>query len=267
MSKPLAHESLKLIRHKMRPTIRDYIPLIFDEFVEMHGDRAFADDSAICGGIALLRGVPVTVIGHDKGRNLEERKKTNFAMAHPEGYRKAMRLVRQAEKFHRPVIFFVDTPGAYAGVGAEERGQGIAIAENLYDLIDVRTPMVMCVLGEGGSGGALALGVCDKVGMLSNALYSVLSPKAFASLVWKDPSKENQAADIMRITADDLKQLGVIDAIVEEPVGGAHRSPRVTGMHLKHFLMDSIEELMEKPVDILLENRYDKFRKIGVYHE
>lgn len=241
--------------------------MIFDDFMELHGDRMFADDKAICGGIALLDGLPVTVIGHDKGRDLEERKQTNFAMAHPEGYHKALRLAHQAEKFGRPIVFFVDTPGAFCGIGAEERGQSGAIAQCLFELIDVKVPMVMVVIGEGGSGGALALGVCDRVAMLSNALYSILSPKGFASLVWKDPQREDEAADIMKITPEDLKELGVIDEIIPEAPGGAHRNHRLTATNLKRYIVSAIDGLRQMPLQQLLDTRYDKFRKMGQFNE
>ena len=209
-------EKMELIRNKNRPTLRDYIPIIFDNFIEFHGDRHYGDDNAILGGIATLNGVPVTVIGEVRGKNLNENKKVNFGMPHPEGYRKALRLAKQAEKFNRPVIFFIDTPGAFCGIGAEERGQGEAIAKNLEELMVLKTPIISIVLGEGESGGALAIGVCDELAMLENALYSVVSPTAFASILWKDNSKEKEATAIMHITAQDLKELGVCETIIPE---------------------------------------------------
>jgi acetyl-CoA carboxylase carboxyl transferase subunit alpha len=260
-------EKMELIRNKNRPTIKDYIPLIFDDFIELHGDRLYGDDSAIMGGIATLDGVPVTVIAEVKGKNLNENKKSNFAMPHPEGYRKALRLCKQAEKFHRPVIFFIDTPGAFCGIGAEERGQGEAIAKNLMELMTLKTPIISIVLGEGGSGGALALGVCDELAMLENSIYSVVSPRGFASILWKDASKEKEAAEIMHITAQDLKSLDVCETIIEEPAGGAHTDLYKISENIKKYLVKKTSEKMQKTLDVLLNERYTKFRKIGVFEE
>ncbi|MBQ8298042.1 MAG: acetyl-CoA carboxylase carboxyltransferase subunit alpha [Ruminococcus sp.] len=262
-----AFERLQLIRHKYRPTIRDYIPLIFTDFYEMHGDRLCGDDGAIIGGIARLDGRPVTIIAEVKGRDINENKKCNFAMPHPEGYRKALRLARQAEKFHRPVICFIDTPGAFCGVAAEERGQGEAIARNLAEFMTLRTPVVSIVLGEGGSGGALALGVCDELAMLENAVYSVISPRGFASILWKDASREQEACDIMKITAEDLVKLGVAEAIIEEPLGGAHNDLDKISENIKEYLSHKIPEKCQKDIDVLLKERYTKFRKIGQFSE
>ena len=192
MNKLTTWERIELIRNKERPTLRDYIPLVFEEFIELHGDRYYGDDGAIIGGIATLGGTPVTVVGQLKGKTIEENKRANFAMAHPEGYRKALRLMRQAEKFHRPIICFIDTPGAFCGIEAEERGQGEAIAKNLFEMMGLKTPVVSIVLGEGGSGGALGLGVCDRLAMLENAVYSVISPRGCASILWKDASREKR---------------------------------------------------------------------------
>ncbi|MDR3645142.1 MAG: carboxyltransferase subunit alpha, partial [Clostridia bacterium] len=197
-------DRIEIIRNKDRPTVRDYIPMIFEEYFELHGDRYFADDGAITGGIAFFRGRPVTVIGMVKGKSLEENKKSNFAMPHPEGYRKALRLMKQAEKFNRPVICLIDTPGAYAGIAAEERGQGEAIAKNIFELTRLKTPVISIITGEGGSGGALALAVCDELAMLENAVYSVISPRGFASILWKDGSREKEAAELLKMTAADL---------------------------------------------------------------
>lgn len=262
-----AFERLNLIRHKDRPTIRDYIPLVFTDFFEMHGDRLFGDDGAIIGGIARLDNQPVTIIAEVKGRDLNENKKCNFAMPHPEGYRKALRLARQAEKFHRPVICFIDTPGAYPGVAAEERGQGEAIAKNLAEFMILRTPIISIVLGEGGSGGALALGVCDELAMLENAVYSVISPRGFASILWKDASREQEACNIMKITAEDLVKLGVAEAIIEEPAGGAHNDLDKISENIKEYLSDIIAKKCQKDIDVLLKERYTKFRKIGEFQE
>lgn len=262
-----AWERMSIIHNKNRPTIRDYIPLIFKDFYELHGDRLFGDDHAIIGGIASFKGRPVTILSHVKGKNIEENKDTNFAMPHPEGYRKALRLARQAEKFHRPVICFVDTPGAFCGVAAEERGQGEAIAKNLLEFSRLKTPVVTIVLGEGGSGGALALGVCDQLAMLENAVYSVISPRGCASILWKDASREQEAANILRITADDLLELGVAEAIIEEPAGGAHNNCNQMAENISDYLEGVLPGLCDTPVDTLLENRYQKFRKIGEFVE
>ncbi|SDN82433.1 acetyl-CoA carboxylase carboxyltransferase subunit alpha [Acetanaerobacterium elongatum] len=263
MSKLTAWERIEIVRTPGRPTVKDYIPMIFDSFIECHGDRLYSDDEAVIGGIARLNGRPVTVIGQVKGKNLEENKKSNFAMAHPEGYRKALRLAKQAEKFKRPVIFFIDTPGAFCGVGAEERGQGEAIARNLYELSTLATPIVSVVLGEGGSGGALALGVCDELAVLENAVYSVISPRGFASILWKDSTKEREAANILKITAEDLLRLGICENIIREPEGGAHNNPQQTAQNIKNYLEKSLKNFSEISIDSLLTNRYYKYRKIG----
>jgi len=214
-----------------------------------------------------VHGISVTVLGQVKGHDLEENKKTNFSCPHPEGYRKALRLARQAEKFHRPIICFIDTPGAFCGVAAEERGQGEAIARNLFEFSRLKTPVISIVLGEGGSGGALALGVCDTLGMLENAVYSVISPRGFASLLWKDASREKEAAEQMHMKAEDLMEYGVCDAIIPEAAGGAHMSPEVTAGNIADFILDSLKKLSKKSVANLLEARYNKFRKIGVFEE
>ncbi|MDF2566645.1 MAG: accA, partial [Oscillospiraceae bacterium] len=250
-----------------RPTIKDYIPLIFDNFYEMHGDRFFGDDSAIMGGVAKLNGVNVTVIAQVKGKNIEENKKANFAMPHPEGYRKALRLAKQAEKFSRPVICFIDTPGAFCGVAAEERGQGEAIAKNLFEFISLKVPIISIVLGEGGSGGALALGVCDELAMLENAIYSVISPRGFSSILWKDDSREKEAAQIMKITAEDLLELGVCEKILVEPAGGAHNNPQRMAETMTEYLNETLKKLLKKDLANLLDSRYNKFRKIGEFEE
>ncbi len=258
---------LALIREKERPNILQYLQIIFDAALEMHGDRLYADDQAVWGGIALLNGKPVTVIGHHKGMTLQENNVTNFAMAHPEGYRKAERLIRQAVKFKRPVIYLIDTPGAFCGIGAEERGVGEAIAVCLRDHMTYETPMISVVIGEGGSGGALAFSVCDRLGMLSHALFSVISPRGFASLLWKDPSRELEAADVAKITAFDLKQLGICDEIIPEAGLGAHDKPIMTGLNIKAFIEDGLEELRHVDLSDMLNQRYEKFRQIGAYLE
>ena len=265
--KRTAWERLQLIHTKGRPTIKDYIPQIFTDWYEMHGDRLFGDDRAIIGGLARLDGNPVTIIAEVKGRDINENKNCNFAMPHPEGYRKALRIARQAEKFHRPVICFIDTPGAFCGVAAEERGQGEAIAKNIAEFMTLRTPIISIVLGEGGSGGALALGVCDELAMLENAEYSVLSPRGFASILWKDASREQEASEIMKITAEDMVRLGVAEAIIEEPLGGAHNDLDKISENIHEDLSQKIPEKCKKDIDVLLKERYTKFRKIGAFTE
>ena len=260
-------QKLDLLKNLGRPTIHDYIPLIFNDFIEFHGDRYFSDDPAIVGGICLLDGVPVTVVSQVRAKDIAELQRINFSMPHPEGYRKSMRLAKQAEKFRRPVICFIDTPGAYCGVGAEERGQGEAIARSLHDFMMLKTPVISIVLGEGGSGGALALGVCDELAMLENALYSVISPKGFASILWKDGSREREAAELMKITAEDLKGFGVCDKIIAEPEGGAAKDINFTAQNIKSWLGDSVKKLMNENFNDLPEKRYQKFRKIGVFTE
>ena len=260
-------QKLDLLKNLGRPTIRDYIPLIFNDFIEFHGDRYFSDDPAIVGGICLLNGVPVTVVSQVRAKDIAELQRINFSMPHPEGYRKSLRLAGQAEKFKRPVICFIDTPGAYCGVGAEERGQGEAIARSLHDFMMLKTPVISVVLGEGGSGGALALGVCDELAMLENALYSVISPKGFASILWKDGSREREAAELMKITADDLKNFGVCDKIIAEPEGGAAKDISFTAQNIKSWLSETVNKLMKEDYNVLPEKRYQKFRKIGVFTE
>ena len=262
-----AWDRLGIVHDKNRPTVNDYIPAIFTRFMEFHGDRYYGDDAAIIGGIGFLSDTPVTVIAQVKGRNIEENKRTNFSMPHPEGYRKAMRLAKQAEKFKRPVICLVDTPGAYCGVEAEERGQGEAIARNLYEFMTLDTPVISVVLGEGGSGGALALAVCDELAMLENALYSVISPRGAASILWKDGSKEREACEILKITAEDLTRFGVCDKIIQEPDGGAQNSPEQTADSIYEYLVDAVARLKSTDPRELLERRYQKFRKIGMFTE
>ena len=267
MNKLTTWERIELIRNKERPTLRDYIPLAFVGIIGLHGDRYYGDDGAIIGGIATLGGTPVTVVGQLKGKTIEENKRANFAMAHPEGYRKALRLMRQAEKFHRPIICFIDTPGAFCGIEAEERGQGEAIAKNLFEMMGLKTPVVSIVLGEGGSGGALGLGVCDRLAMLENAVYSVISPRGCASILWKDASREKEAAQVLRMTAEDLKEFGVCDDILAEPMGGAHKQPKLMAHTSRDYLPTTVGAPQETSVEELLENRYHKFRKIGEFSE
>ncbi len=267
MSTLTAWERMQIVRNKQRPTVNDYIPLIFDEFFECHGDRLFGDDGAILGGIASVQGTPVTVIAEVKGRNIDENKAANFAMPHPEGYRKALRLAKQAEKFNRPIICFIDTPGAFCGIDAEKRGQGEAIAKNLMEFMTLKTPIVSIVLGEGGSGGALARGVCDELAMMENSLYSVISPRGFASILWRDAQREQEACNIMKITAEDLKKLGICDTIINEPFGGAHNDVRQSAENITEYLCNVLAKKTQIDIDVLLNERYTKFRKIGVFEE
>ena len=250
-----------------RPTIRDYIPLLFKEFTELHGDRYFGDDPAIIGGIGLFNDSPITIISQVRAKDIEGLTKINFSMPHPEGYRKALRLAKQAEKFRRPVLCFIDTPGAYCGVGAEERGQGEAIARNLHEFMMLKTPVISIVLGEGGSGGALAIGVCDELAMLENALYSVISPKGFASILWKDGAREREAAELMKITAEDLHNFGICDHIVAEPEGGAVNNVELTASNITGWLNGALSRLTAENYDNLPEKRYQKFRKMGAFKE
>ncbi|MCY6958145.1 acetyl-CoA carboxylase carboxyltransferase subunit alpha [Clostridium brassicae] len=256
-------DKLTLARVLERPTSLDYIQGIFDSFIELHGDRYYKDDPAIIGGLAKLNGMPVTVIGQQKGRNVKENIKRNFGMPNPEGYRKALRLMKQAEKFKRPVICFIDTPGAFPGMGAEERGQGEAIAKNLMDMASLKTPIISIVIGEGGSGGALALSVGDEIWMLEHSVYSVLSPEGFASILWKDASRVKEAAAIMKITAQDLKNYGMIDKVIEEPQGGAHKNPdEIISRVKEHLLKVPFKERLEN-IEETLSERYSKFRNVG----
>ncbi|HKL79120.1 MAG TPA: acetyl-CoA carboxylase carboxyltransferase subunit alpha [Mobilitalea sp.] len=255
-------EKVKLARMPLRPTGLDYIERIFDGFLEMHGDRLYRDDQAIVGGVAFLGSIPVTVIAQQKGRNTKEKIARNFSMPHPEGYRKALRLMRQAEKFHRPVICFIDTPGAFCGLGAEERGQGQAIATNLADMMLLKTPIISIVISEGGSGGALALGVADKVYMLEHAIYSILSPEGFASILYKDSTRAEQASKDMKLTAQDLFQFGIIDGIIPEPTGGAHNDFDFMMKNVKSLLESDLQILLGQQIEEVMEQRYIKFRNM-----
>lgn len=255
-------EKIKLARMPLRPTGLDYIERIFEGFIELHGDRFYGEDRAIVGGIAFFNDIPVTVIAQQKGRNTKENITRNFSMPHPEGYRKALRLMKQAEKFSRPVICFIDTPGAFCGIGAEERGQGEAIASNLAQMMMLKTPVISVVISEGGSGGALAIGVADRVYMLEHAIYSILSPEGFASILYKDASKAETAANDMKLTAQDLYRLGVIDGIIPEPAGGAHNDYDFAAGKVRDIIERDLNELMALPVDELRERRYRKFRNI-----
>lgn len=260
-------QRVELARMAERPTTLDYIPCIFEDFMELHGDRNFKDDPAIVGGLAFLNGEPVTVIGQQKGRNTKENVYRNFGMPHPEGYRKALRFMKQAEKFNRPIITFIDTTGAYCGIGAEERGQGEAIARNLMEMSTLRVPLISIVIGEGGSGGALALGVGNKVYMLENSIYSILSPEGFATILWKDAGRAKEAAEMMKITAKDLEEFGIIDEVIEEPVGGAHKDIELTAANIKQNIEKALEELNTLSTSELQQQRYEKFRDMGQYME
>ncbi|WP_057976450.1 acetyl-CoA carboxylase carboxyltransferase subunit alpha [Caloramator mitchellensis] len=262
-----AWDKVQIARKLERPTSLDLIDKIFDNFIEFHGDRLFKDDEAIVGGIALLDGKPVTVIGQQKGRNTQENIRRNFGMPNPEGYRKALRLMKQAEKFNRPIICFVDTPGAFCGIGSEERGQGEAIAKNLFEMSGIKTPIITLIIGEGGSGGALALAVADRVWMLEHSIYSILSPEGFASILWKDATRAKEAASYMKLTAQDHLEFGIIDKIIKEPIGGAHKDIEKTSESIKENLIKELETLKECEIETLLKNRYDKFRKIGKFIE
>ncbi len=257
----------QLARHPKRPYTLDLINYLFTDFKELHGDRAYADDKAIVGGLARFRGQSVVIIGHQKGRNTKENILRNFGMPRPEGYRKALRLMRMAEKFGLPIITFIDTPGAYPGIGAEERGQSEAIARNLYEMAKLRTPIVCTVVGEGGSGGALAIGVGDRVMMLQYATYSVISPEGCASILWKSAEKAADAADAMGITAERLKSLGLIDQIIPEPLGGAHRDMEEAARLIGNALQAQLTELTGLNVDELLEQRYERIMDFGQFEE
>lgn len=258
-----AVQKMQLARHPARPTTLDYIKAIFKDFIELHGDRAYKDDLAIVGGIASLNQIPVTVVGHQKGKDTKDNIARNFGMPHPEGFRKGLRLMQQANKFGRPIIAFIDTPGAYPGGAAEERGQGEAIARNLLEMAGFRVPIICIVIGEGGSGGALALGVGNRVLMLENSIYSVISPNGAASILWKDASKADQAAEAMKITAQDLLAMEIIDEIIPEPRGGAHRDHEQQAASIQESLWKHLQQLIEMSEGELKEDRYQKYRKMG----
>lgn len=260
-------DRVQVARHPSRPTTRDYIQLLCTEFIELHGDRLYGDDAAIIGGIALFEGKPITIIGHQRGIDTKENIKRNFGMPHPEGYRKALRLMKQAEKFNRPIICMIDTKGAYPGKAAEERGQSEAIARNLVEMAGLKVPVISVVIGEGGSGGALALGVANHIHMLENSTYSVISPEGAASILWKDASLAKQAAEAMKITAPDLKKMEIIDTVITEVHGGAHKNIEAQAMYLKETLITSLKELENLTPEELIENRYVKFKNIGEFKE
>ncbi|MFR4520798.1 MAG: acetyl-CoA carboxylase carboxyltransferase subunit alpha [Fusobacterium sp.] len=258
-------DKVSIARHPERPYAMDYINEITTDFVELHGDRLFGDDSAVVGGLCRIDDKKFMVIGIQKGRTVEEKIERNFGMSNPEGYRKALRLMKMAEKFHIPVLTLIDTSGAYPGIEAEERGQGEAIARNLMEMSGLKTPIIAVVIGEGGSGGALALGVADRVYMMEHAVYSVISPEGCAAILFKDGSLAEKAAKNLKISAQNLKKLGVIDDIIPEPFGGAHKNPKCAEINLKKVVLLSISELEKIKIDTLLENRYNKFRHIGFF--
>ena len=266
MAKKTAWDIVMLARDSQRPKAKDYIENIVDDFIEFHGDRCFGDDKSIIGGIGRINGKAVTIIGQEKGSSTKEKMERNFGMTSPEGYRKALRLMKQAEKFHRPVITLVDTPGAYPGIGAEERGQGEAIARSLMEMSRLKTPIISIVIGEGSSGGALAIGVGDKIAMLENSVYSVLSPEGFASILYKDATKNKEASEKMKITAKDLKKLGIIDDIIKEK-DDKKENLEFVSKEMKEYITKTLNKLDKLDVEDLLNLRYEKYRKIGKMEE
>lgn len=266
-SKLTPWQTVQIARHKDRPHTTDYLSLVFDEFVELHGDKLFGDDRAIRVGFATLDGIKVMVLGHQKGRTFQDRTENYFGCAHPEGYRKAMSKMRMAAKYKLPVICFIDTPGAYPGIGAEERGQAQVIAENMYEMSRLETPIICVVIGEGGSGGALGIGVGDRVAVLENAYYSVISPEGCAGILWKGAEHAEKAADALKFTSKHLLELGIVDDIIEEPIGGAHRDHHSMASRMKKYLVKNLKQLTELDTERLLDSRYERFRKIGVFEE
>lgn len=262
-----AWQTVQVARHKNRPHTVDFLALSFSEFVELHGDKHFGDDRAILTGFAKIDQYKVLVVGHEKGRTYKERSACYFGCAHPEGYRKALAKMRIAEKFNLPVVCLIDTPGAYPGIGAEERGQAHVIAENMYQMSRLKTPIVCIVIGEGGSGGALGIGVGDRVAVLEHSYYSVISPEGCAGILWKSHEYAEQAAEALRFTSRDLSRFGVVDEVIQEPLGGAHQDHHQMAQRLKLFLLKSLKELVDQPLDELLAQRYEKFRRIGIFLE
>jgi len=260
-------QKVQLARHPERPYTLDYIRMIMEDFIEIHGDRHFGDDKALIGGLVRMDGQKLMIIGHQKGRDTAENLRRNFGCAHPEGYRKAMRIMDMAEKFRIPLITFVDTPGAYPGIGAEERGQAEAIAYNLREMAGLKVPIVVFIIGEGGSGGALGIGVGDRVYVLENAYYSVISPEGCAAILWKDRTKASSAAEALKLTAPELLELEVIDGMIPEPLGGAHRNPGETAKEIKKTIKRALKPLLKLTTKELVDQRYSKYRNIGVYKE
>lgn len=263
----LVWEKVLIARNIKRPTAKVLIKYLLDEFLELHGDRLYRDDPSIIGFIGRIADIPVTVIGQEKGDSTKDKIEKNFGMPHPEGYRKALRLMKQAEKFNRPIVLIIDTPGAYPGVGAEERGQASAIANNLSEMISLKVPIISIVLGEGGSGGALGIGVSDEIWMLENSIYSILSPEGFASILYKDASYAKEAAVIMKLTANDLLNYKIIDKVIPEVEGGLHNDPNYSFQIIKEALIQKISILMEKDINHILKLRYQKYRRVGMYEE
>jgi acetyl-CoA carboxylase carboxyl transferase subunit alpha len=258
---------VQVARHKSRPHTTDYLALCFDEFVELHGDKHFGDDRALLTGFAKIDRYKVLMVGHEKGRTYKERSACYFGCAHPEGYRKALAKMRLAEKYKLPIICLIDTPGAYPGIGAEERGQAQVIAENMYEMSRLETPIICVVIGEGGSGGALGIGVGDRIAVLQYAYYSVISPEGCAGILWKSHEYASRAAEALRFTSPDLKRLGVVDDVIQEPLGGAHRDHHQMAQRLKLYLAKSLRELNQLPIEQLIASRYEKFRRMGVFFE
>ena len=257
-------QKIQIARHPQRPYTLDYISMMMSDFVEIHGDRYFSDDKALICGFAKIDKYKVVVMGHQKGRDTKENLKRNFGCAHPEGYRKALRAMRMGEKFNLPIVIFIDTPGAYPGIGAEERGQAQAIAMNLREMVRIASPIIATVIGEGGSGGALGVGIADRVCVLENAYYSVISPEGCAAILWKDGSKAPEASEVLKLTGEDLLKMGFIDEIILEPLGGAHRDPQVASANVKEMLLKGLKELTSLNKEELLENRYRKFREMAL---
>ena len=266
-SKLTRWQRVKLARHPRRPYTLDYLKVIAPDFMELHGDRRFGDDPAIVGGLAVVDGLPLVILGHQKGRDTKENIYRNFGMAHPEGYRKALRLMRLAANYGIPIVTLVDTPGAYPGLGAEERGQSEALARNILEMAHLAVPIVTVVIGEGGSGGALALAVGDVVMMLENSIYSVITPEGCAAILWKDSSKAEQAAEALKLTALDLLELRVIDEVIPEPLGGAHRDPEETARRVQEAVLRHLRALIDLPAPELLDRRLEKYMRMGVYLE
>ncbi|MGE5308751.1 MAG: acetyl-CoA carboxylase carboxyltransferase subunit alpha [Deltaproteobacteria bacterium] len=260
-------QRVQIARHPQRPYTLDYIRMLFTDFTELHGDRLYSDDKALIGGLAMFGDRKVVVMGHQKGRDLKDNLSRNFGCAHPEGYRKALRLMQMAEKFSLPVIIFIDTPGAYPGIGAEERGQAQAIAFNLREMMAVSVPMIATVIGEGGSGGALGIGVTDRVMVMENSYYSVISPEGCAAILWKSSAKASTAAEVLKLTGQDLLKLGIIDEVIPEPMGGAHREPQKAAEAIRDALKRGLKDLTVLKPEDLLKLRYEKFRKMGVFLE
>jgi acetyl-CoA carboxylase carboxyl transferase subunit alpha len=262
-----AWQRVQIARHPKRPYTYDYINLITSDFMELHGDRCFRDDLALIGGLARIDDIKLVIIGHQKGRSLKDQVARNFGCAHPEGYRKALRLMKIAEKFNLPVVCLIDTPGAYPGIGAEERGQAEAIAVNIREMSELKVPIISIVIGEGGSGGALGIGVGDKVSVLENAYYSVISPEGCSAILWKNKGSAQDAAEVLKLTAKDLHKMKIIDEIIPEPVGGAHRNYEATANNVKKSILNSLRKLGKLSASDMLEERYNKYRCMGVYEE